>query len=165
MKGLKFDLESIVDAPDGLPMHLTVRGDLAEPADTLLKLRALQSFDRGAARYAIQRTLRCAVRRPLEELFDDLALHTGLAAQRLDGTSLLLDGSGVFVSAGGRRKIDYGSCAFKIWAESLARLSAVHAMLLGVVGKQLVRREMLTIDCHFCSDQTGLSSASFGRNG
>jgi hypothetical protein len=161
MKGLKFDLETISDARDGLPMHLTVRGDLADPADTLLKLRALLSFDRSAARYAVQRTVRCAVRRPLEELFDDLALHTGLAAQRLDGTSLLLDGPGVFVSAVGRRKIDYGSCTFEIWAESLARLNVVRATLLGIVGEQLVRREMFTIDWHFSSGQMGLSSASF----
>ncbi len=94
MKGLKFDLETISDGRDGVPMHLTVRGDLADPADTLLKLRALLSFDRSAARYAVQRTVRCAVRRPLEELFDDIALHSGFAAQRLDGTSLLLDGPG-----------------------------------------------------------------------
>jgi hypothetical protein len=161
MKGLKFDLETIADARDGLPVHLTVRGDLADPADTLLKLRALLSFDRGAARYAVQRTVRCAVRRMLEELFDDLALHSGLAAQRLDGTSLLLDGPGVFVSASGRRKIDYGSCTFDIWADSLARLNAVRETLLGIVGEQLVRREMFTIDWHFCSGQMGLSSASF----
>lgn len=106
MKGLQFDLETIADARGSLPLHFTVRGDLADAAGTLLKLRALQSFDLGATRYAIQRTVRCAVRRPLEELFDDLALHTDLAAQRLDGTSLLLDGPGVFVSACGRRKID-----------------------------------------------------------
>ncbi len=161
MKGLKFDLETIADARDGLPMHLTVRGDLADPADTLLKLRALLSFDRGAARYAVQRTVRCAVRRPLEELFDELALHSGFAAQRLDGTSLLLDGPGVFVSARGRRKIDYGSCTFDIWAESLARLNSVRATLLSIVGEQLVRQEMFTIDWHFCSGQMGLSSASF----
>jgi ATPase family associated with various cellular activities (AAA) len=161
MKGLKFDLEKISGARDGLPMHLTVRGDLADPADTLLKLRALLSFDRSAASYAVQRTVRCAVRRPLEELFDDLALHTGLAAQRLDATSLLLDGPGVFVSATGRRKMDYGSCTFEIWAESLARLNTVRATLLGIAGEQLVRREMFTIDWHFCSGQTGLSSASF----
>src|SRR6202453_2610016 len=161
MKGLKFDLETIADARDGLPMHLTVRADLADPADTLLKLRALLSFDRNAARYAVQRTARCAVCRPLEELFDDLALHTGLAAQRLDGTSLLLDGPGVFVSASGRRKIDYGSCTFEILAENVGHLNAVRERLLDIVGEQLVRREMFTIDWHFCSGQMGLSSASF----
>ncbi len=109
MKSLKFDLGTIADWHNGLPMHLNVRGELADPADTLLKLRVLQSFDRGAKRYAIQRTVRCAVRRPLEELFDDLALHTDLVAQRLDDTSLLLDGPGVFVNVSGRRKMDYGS--------------------------------------------------------
>jgi hypothetical protein len=161
MKGLKFDLESITDARDGLPMHFAVRGDLSDPADTLLKLRALQSFDRGAARYAIQRTVRCAVRRPVEEVFDDLALHSDLVAQRLDGTSLLLDGPGVFVSADGRRKIDYSSCTFQIWAENMARLVAVRAKLLSIIGEQLVRREMFTIDWHFCTARMGLSSASF----
>jgi len=161
MKGLKFDSETIADAYGGLPMHLAVRGDLADPGDTLLKLRALQSFDRSPTRYAIQRTVRCAVRRPLEELFDDLALRSDLAAQRLDSTSLLLDGPGVFVSASGRRKIEYGSCTFEIWAETLARLDAVRATLLGIVGEQLVRREMFTIDWHFSSGQMGLSSASF----
>jgi hypothetical protein len=161
MKGLKFDLETIADGRGGLPTYLALRGDMSDPGETLLKLRALQAFDRGAARYAIQRTVRCAVRRPLEDLFDDLALHSNLLAQRMDGTSLLLDGPGVFVSAEGRRKIDYGSCTFQIWAESIARLEAVRATLLAVVGEQLVRREMFTIDWHFSSGRMGLSSASF----
>ena len=161
MKGLKFDIEASADAYDGLPFHLALRGDLADPADTLLKLRALLSFDRRATRYAIQRTVRCAVRRPLEALFDDLALHTDLIAQRLDSTSLLLDGPGVFVSANGRRKIDYGSCTFEIWAASLNRLDAVRTTLLSIVGEQLVRREMFTIDWHFSTGNMGLSSASF----
>jgi hypothetical protein len=103
-------------------MYLALRGDLSEPGETLLKLRALQSFDRGAARYAIHRTVRCAVRRPLDEVFDDLALHSDLVAQRMDSTSLLLDGPGVFISVEGSRKIDYGSCTFHIWAESMNRL-------------------------------------------
>jgi ATPase family associated with various cellular activities (AAA) len=97
----------------------------------------------------------------LEDLFDDLALHTNLVAQRMDSTSLLLDGPGVFVSAEGSRKIDYGSCTFRIWAESIARLDAVRATLLAIVGEQLVRREMFTIDWHFSTGRMGLSSASF----
>jgi hypothetical protein len=161
MKGLKFDIETSAAAPDGLPIHLALRGELADPADTLLKLRALLSFDRRAARYAIQRTVRCSVRRPLEALFDDLALQTDLVAQRLDSTSLLLDGPGVFVSASGRRKIDYGSCTFQIWAVSVPRLEAVRAALLSIVGDQLVRRDMFTIDWHFSTGSMGLSSASF----
>jgi ATPase family associated with various cellular activities (AAA) len=161
MKGLKFDLETLADEGGGLPTYLALRGDMSDLGDTLLKLRALQAFDRGAARYAIQRTVRCAVRRSLEDLFDDLALNTDLVAQRVDSTSLLLDGPGVFGSADGRRKMDYGSCTFQIWAESLARLEAVRATLLDIVGEQLVRREMFTIDWHFSSGRMGLSSASF----
>ena len=125
-----------------------------------MKLRALQSFDRGAARYAIHRTVRCSVRRPLDEVFDDLALHADLVAQRMDSTSLLLDGPGVFIRVEGNRKIDYGSCTFHIWAESLNRLDQVRAKMLTIVGEQLVRHEMFTIDWQF-SSRRGLSSASF----
>jgi hypothetical protein len=161
MKNLKFDIDLNGNAGDRVPMQLTLRGDLADPADTLLKIRALQSFDHNAMRYAIQRTVRCAVRRPLEELFDDLALHPDFAAQRLSATSLLMDGLGAFVSAKGRRKMDYGSCTFEIWADSLERLNTVREKVLGIVGEQLSRREMFTIDWHFWSAHSGLTSASF----
>ena len=161
MKNLKLDFGTVGDASGDLPMQLMLRGDLADPADTLLKIRALQSFDRSARRYAIQRTVRCAVRRPLEELFDNLALHTDFAAQRIDSTTLLLDSSGAFVSASGRRKMDYGSCTFEIWADTLDRLQAVREKLLCIVGEQLARREMFTIDWHFSSAHSGLTSASF----
>jgi hypothetical protein len=110
MKGLKFDFERSAGEAGGLPVYLSLCGDLSDPGETLLKLRALQSFDRGAVRYAIHRTVRCAVRRPLDEVFDDLALHADLVAQRMDSTSLLLDGPGIFISVEGNRKIDYGSC-------------------------------------------------------
>ena len=83
MKGLKFDFERSAGEAGGLPTYLALRGDLSDPGETLLKLRALQSFDRGAARYAIHRTVQCAVRRPLDEVFDDLALHADLVAQRM----------------------------------------------------------------------------------
>jgi hypothetical protein len=159
MRTLKFDIDALPTR--NLPFQLTVRGDLSDPADTLLKLRVLQAFDHGAVRYPIHRTVRCASRRPLDELFDDLALQSHLAAQRLDSGSLLLDGAGVFVSARGRRKTDYSSCTFDIWSESHAQLDDIRAILLGIVGKQLVRHEMFTIDWHFSSGQSGLCSASF----
>src|SRR5579859_3522965 len=98
MKGLKFDLERSAGEAGSLPMYLALRADLSDPGGALLKLRALQSFERGAVRYAIHRTVRCAVRRPLDEVFDDLALHADLIAQRMGSTSLLLDGPGVFIS-------------------------------------------------------------------
>lgn len=161
MKRIRFDLERMLELDSELPILLSLRGDLADPADTLLKLRAMQAFDRGAMRYAIQRTVRCASTRPLEELFDDLALNTGFAAHRLSGTSLLLDGPGVFISAEGRRKIGYGSCTFEIWAQTPEALANARACLLNRVGEQLVRRETFTIDWHFSRGPMGLSSATF----
>src|SRR6202021_3299185 len=112
MKGLKFDFERSAGDAAGWPMYLALRGDLSDPGATLLKLRALQSFDRGAARYAIHRTVRCAVRRPLDEVFDDLALHADLVAQRMDSTSLLLDGPEVFVNGEANRKLVTASSPF-----------------------------------------------------
>ena len=94
-----------------------------------------------------QRTVRCAARRPIDELFDDLALHMGMTAHRVDATSLLLDAPGVFISACGRRKIDYGSLTFDFWADTLQRLECARDRMLRLVGEQLARREMFTIDC------------------
>ena len=85
----------------------------------------------------------------------------GFAAHRLSGTSLLLDGPGVFISAEGRRKIGYGSCTFEIWAQTPDALANARACLLNRVGEQLVRREIFTIDWHFSRGPMGLSSAIF----
>jgi hypothetical protein len=161
MKFLEFDLGAAVHDDGALPLRIALRADLSDPGDAILKIRALQAFDRGAVRYPIHRTVRCAVRRPIEALFDDLALRTGLVTQRLDSAQLLLDGAGAFVTARGSRKTDYSSCVFEIWAESVARADGVREALLAVVGEQLLRQEMFTIDWHFSSAHCGLTSASF----
>ena len=89
-----------------LPLRLTLRGDLSDIGNVLLALRALGGFDSGPMHYPFYRLARVAARRPLDELFDDLAQHAGLAAHRLGEGSLLLDGPGVLVSArGGARPI------------------------------------------------------------
>jgi len=157
MNRFRFDLEGISTFGEGLPLHLSLQGDLAQ---TLIQLRAIQTFDTRAMSYAIQRTVRCAARRPIDKLFDELALRMGMTAHRVDATSLLLDAPGVFVSARGRRKIDYGSLTFDFWADSIERLECTRDGLLRLVGEQFSRREMFTIDWHFHS-ATGLSSASF----
>jgi SpoVK/Ycf46/Vps4 family AAA+-type ATPase len=143
------------------PLRLALRADLADLADTVLKVRALQAFDCSARTFPVHRNVRYAVRRPIEELFDDLALNTGLVAQRLDTASLLLDGAGVFVSAHGRRKTDYSSGEFNIWAESLERMEAIRTRLLEIVGEQRVREEIFTIDWHFWTSHSGLSNVAF----
>ena len=157
MNRFRFDLEGVSTFGEGFPLHLSLQGDLAQ---TLVQLRAIQAFDTRAMSYAIQRTVRCAARRPIDELFDDLALHMGMTAHRVDATSLLLDAPGVFVAARGRRKIDYGSLTFDFWADSIPRLESARDRILRLVGEQLARREMFTIDWHF-QGATGLSSASF----
>jgi hypothetical protein len=72
MNRFRFDLEGTSTLEEGFPLPLSLQGDVAQ---TLIQLRAIQSFDTRAMSYAIQRTVRCAARRPIEELFDDLALH------------------------------------------------------------------------------------------
>jgi hypothetical protein len=89
-----------------------------------------------------------------------LALHTGLAAHRLDTAALLLDGPGLLVNATGARKTDYSSGLFEIWAADIARADAARTQLLGVVGAQCHRQEIFTIDWHFWSSQSGLTSVA-----
>ena len=145
----------------GSPLHFALQADLHVLADTVFKIRALQALDSSAARFPIHRRLRLAVRRPLEELFDDLALKSGLAAQRLDTASLLLEGPGVFVNAQGRRKPGYSSAWLDIWTESLKRLDEVRARLHAIAGEQRVQEEIFTIDWRLHSPHFGLESVEF----
>lgn len=143
------------------PAGLSVRGDLADLSDTILKLRALKSLDVGARRFPIHRRVRFAARRPLENLFDDLAQRSGLAALRLDTAWLILDGPCSFVEARGNQKTDYCSGTFSMWADSSDGLESCREKLLGIVGEQLVRDETFTIDWHFYSANSGLTSVTF----
>lgn len=115
-------------------------------ADAVVQSRAVQAFDSAVASYPIHRLVRCAARRPLEAVFDDLALKSGLTAQRLNAGALLLDGDGVFVQADGRRKADYCSCVFNIWARSVERAEEVRGNLFAVVGDERVRDQMFVVD-------------------
>jgi hypothetical protein len=144
-----------------LPFRVSLRTDPADIGNVLLALRALRAFDVNPARYPVYRLVRAAARRPLDELFDDLAQRAALGAQRLAEGSLLLDGPGVLVSARGRRKTDYSSVTFAIWADSMPSLVSVRERLLAVVGDQRLREETFTIDWHFTSSELGLTSASF----
>jgi hypothetical protein len=144
-----------------LPFRVSLRTDPADIGNVLLALRALRAFDFNPTRYPVYRLVRAAARRPLDELFDDLAQRAGLGAQRLGEGSLVLDGPGVLVSARGRRKTDYTSMTFAIWADSMPSLASVREGLLAVVGDQRLREETFTIDWHFTSSELGLTSAEF----
>ncbi len=146
---------------DRLPFRVSLRADPAEIGNVLLALRSLRAFDINATRYPVYRLVRAAARRPLDELFDDLAQRAGLGAHRLGEGSLVLDGPGVLVSARGRRKTEYTSMTFAIWAENMPSLASVRERLLAVVGDQRLREETFTIDWHFTSSEMGLTSAAF----
>jgi hypothetical protein len=150
-------------APEQSPLSvgLTLQHELYDLADTVLKARAIRALDSAAARYPICRSIRCATRRKLVDVFDDLALNMSLKALRLDEGTLLLDGPGVFVHADGRRKADYSSCAFGVWTESKQRLEEIRADLFRIIGERYAPEQMFTIDWHFMNSRSGLSSASF----
>jgi len=136
-----------------LPLQINLGGDYCDLADTLLKARALQAFECSARRLPIHRKVRFAARRTLEDIFDDLALSSGLVAHRVGTAALMLDGPGVFVSAGGWRKTDYSTGELEIWAENRASVEATRTSLLGIVGPQRSRAEMFTIDWWFSSSR------------
>ncbi len=150
-------------APDAKPIGVSVafNHDLYDLGEAVMKTRAIQAFDNAATRYPIHRVIRCATNRKLQDVFDDLALNTGLAPQRLDTGSLLLDGRGVFVGAEGCRKADYCSCTFNVWAESKERVEEVRLALLHAVGECRVREQMFVVDWQFCNGRGSLTGTSF----
>ena len=116
--------------------------------DTVVNARALQALEIAVAHHPIYRSLRCAARGKLEELFDDLALKMGLTAQRLDMGTLLLDGTDVFVHAEGKPKSDYCACSFNVWAASPSRAQEIGAQLYRIIGDRQIRESkfiMLTL--------------------
>jgi hypothetical protein len=134
-----------------LPLHVNLGGDFCDLADTLLKARALQAFDCGARRLPIHRKARFAAPRSLEDIFDALAVRSGLVAHRIDVAALLLDGPGVFVSASGWRKTEYSTGLLEIWGEDANRVETTRTGLLEIVGPQRPREEIFTVDWHFSS--------------
>ncbi len=124
-------------------------------------MRALRAFDLAPARYPIHRVVRCAARGSAAALFDDLALRSGLAAQRLGSGSLFLDGPGVLAILKGSPKTHYTSCTFTFWTETPERALAVEALLLGIVGERRMREETFTIDWRFGGGDGSLTGVSF----
>lgn|SRR5579883_3051505 len=151
------------DADDDLEksMRLVMRADPEDLAGTLLNLRALRAFSRAPARYPIHRVVRCAARSEVTDLFDDLALRTGLAAQRFDSGALLLDGPGVFASLQGRPKARYTSCTFTLWTDTPERARKLEEQLLGIIGERRMREETFTMDWRFSGGHGYTTGASF----
>jgi hypothetical protein len=142
-------------------MRLMVHADLDDLAGTLLNVRALRAFSRAPARYPIHRVVRCAARGSVADLFDDLALRSGLAAQRFDAGALLLDGPGTFVTLNGKPKARYASCTFTFWTDTPERAQNLEELLLGIVGDRRLREETFTMDWRFSGGHGYTTGASF----
>ncbi len=140
---------------------VSLQHDLYGLGEAVMKSRAIQAFDNAATRFPIHRVLRCAARRPLEIVFDDLALNFGLTAQRLDTGSLLLDGAGVFAEAEGWQHAGYCSCRFNVWAASVERVEQVRATVFRIIGDDRVRDQLFVIDWRFANRRGQLCSTSF----
>lgn len=141
--------------------RLTLQADLDSLADSMLGMRAIQALDNDPTLFPIHRVLRFAVRRSLEEVFDDIALHAGPRAQRLDAGEVIFEGDGFFASAKGRRKTAYSSGTVYVWARDIARLREAETAILRAIGDQMVREEQFTIDWYFHGGHSGLTNVSF----
>ncbi|MGC4028684.1 MAG: AAA family ATPase [Steroidobacteraceae bacterium] len=137
------------------------RVELYDVGEAVMKARAIQAFENAAASYPIHRLVRCAARRPMEQVFDDLALKAGLVAQRLEAGSLLLDGPGLFVQVEGRRKAAYCSCTINIWADSAERAEGARAMVFRIVGDDRVRDQLFVVDWRISNRRGEAHSSSF----
>ena len=157
----KINEKPIGNESSPLAVGLSLQQDMYDLAETILTSRAVRSFDNNSTRYPIHREVRCAAKRKMVPIFDDLATQTGLSAMRMEEGKLLLDGPGVFVQARGWPKIDYCSCEFNIWADSVTRVDTVKENLLSAVGEYMDRGKMFTLDWHFLNGRSGLVSTSF----
>jgi hypothetical protein len=130
-------------------------------ADAVVQSRAVQAFDSAVANYPIHRLVRCAARRPLEQVFDQLALQSGLTAQRLHAGQMLMDGNGVFVQADGYRKAGFCSCVFNIWAQSIERAEVMRETVFRIVGDDRVRDQLFVVDWRVSGRDGATRSSSF----
>jgi hypothetical protein len=148
------------DLPERAPIQVALHLEHGSLANAVRRLHTLRALEGAGASFPVHRRLRFVFRGALEDLFDRLALDSGLTPHRLDTGSLLLHGPGAFVSAAANRKVDYASGSIEIWADDLARLDEIRTKLLAVVGDQGFRTDTFTIDWHF-GGAFGLTNVSF----
>lgn len=136
------------------------RVGLDDFTESLVRVRMLRAFNQDAARYPVFRSIAATVQRRMDEALDDMVLRSGLLAQRLGETALLLHGADVFVGVTGKRVPVGSSLTIEIWARTLARLEAVRDLLLSLGGSHIRRSDLFTIDWHF-GGRHGLTSVAF----
>lgn len=157
----KLNPERSASEHSALAVGLNFHHEIHRFPETILKARAIRALENIAAKYPVYRHVRYASQRKLEELFDDLALHSGLSACRLGAGSLLLEGSGIFISAEGWRTGMFVSCGFNIWTESVARIEETREKLLRIIGEAFARQRMFTLSWNFMDSRSGLNFTTF----
>lgn len=156
----KLNPEPMVEGLRPLPVGVSVDIEQHSIAQAIIEARSLQALGVASGHYPIHRLVRCAVRRGLEDVFDDLALLVGLLPMRLATGRLLLDGPGAFVHIKGTRKSGYCSCNAEVWADTKSRADETRAAILRVLDNGRIREQMFVIDWQFSSGSV-LSNASF----
>jgi hypothetical protein len=129
--------------------------------DTIVRARAARALSGMPTHFPVCRLVRGAVRCKLEPLFDDIALHSGLAAHRLEEGFVLLEGSGLFVSAWGAWKGSYSSFYAHIWSDTIAKAEQMRETLMRILGDRRIQQQMFLISWQFTGSDGSLSSASF----
>ena len=129
-------------------------------ANAILRARIARAMSCAPSSYPIHRLVRCAVRSKLGPLFDEISMHAGVEAHRLEEGWAVLDGPGLFATVWGAWKIGYSSFSARVWADSPARAQKLEETLMEIIGDRRVREPMFVINWQF-STGTGLDSASF----
>lgn len=132
-------------------------GDIALLA---LFTRMARAVENGAAGFAIHRSLRFAAHTKVDEFFDDIALHTGWNAYRIDKSTIILDADGLLILAGGNNKRNYCSFYFETWADSVTKALTAHETILARVGASKIHEPaMFSINWQFCNAKGELHGA------
>lgn len=100
----------------------------------------------------IFRRLEFSVHGKLEKVFDEFALNTGWRALRFEEGIVLLQGDGLLVEATGDQKRTHTSCAFQIWADSVARADAAKAAIYAACGENQVTDTMFSLVWNYFED-------------
>ena len=149
------------EAPQPVAASLGIAHESYSLAHALMKTRAAQASRLTSSSVPIYRNVRVAVRGRVITVFDEFALQSGLAAQRLFAGDLFLEGPGVFVNLDGYQKAGYCSCIIEIWAESVARAQEVQDTLLKIVQNERVLQQSFVIDWYFTGHGGSLTNTSF----
>ncbi len=128
--------------------------------ELVLKGRFTRALEEGASRYPIFRHQRFAARVELEALLDAIALDPVWTCERLDWSTMILDGDGVFISLRGARKADYCSVAFGVWASDVRRAEKAREQIVAKAGATRISEPMFSIEWHFLTSRGELESAS-----